>query len=767
MDNQLQSLGGNGVQASIPETFLQTVQQTYERLEGENQILRKSLEDLSREFVQINRKLQTDLRAQNEALQKLDQMPSQAESLLSSLPDASLITDASGNRVASNVAWSSLFGVSQENLDHLRSQSTFPFLSQCFQEPQAFLQIAQGMGGLAERHVHETLNLADGREIEVRSRPLISKQGKSSRIWIFRDTTSLARIRQKLKESEERFLVAAQGANDGLWDWHLKTDELYLSPRWMSMLGYAERDFHNNLADWLNLIHPADKKEFAAKLKEHMARRSKRFRHEYRIMDKMGEYRWVLAQGVLILDEKGDPHRFAGSQTDITEKKRMEKQLIHDTLHDPLTNLPNRILFREHISRSLDRAKAGQGTSFALIQLNLDGFQLINNGMGHLFGDQVLVVIALRLLELAGNTNCVARLAGDEFSILLDTPHNTQSIEEFVNKLINIIGNPIPVNGQDLVLSAGIGVVLHSPHHASVAHLLGDVATAMHFAKAKGAGRWVLFSEDMRAEAVSRLKLETRLRKALENDEIQVYLQPMLRSSDLRITGFEALARWTDTQEGVIHPGAFIPVAEQTGLIIPLGECILRKACLAAVSWFRDGFHNVYVSVNLSARQFQQPDLIARISKVLETSGLPSHLLHLEITESQIMENPAKAIEVLQGLQSLGVGISIDDFGTGYSSLAYLKRFPINTLKIDRTFVMDLPDDSEDAAITRAIIALAHSLHLSVVAEGVETQEQGQFLREAGCEQLQGFYYSRPMPSEQAQAWIKKWEPPEQLSLSS
>ncbi len=585
----------------------------------------------------------------------------------------------------------------------------------------------------------------------------IEWEGDVIRLLVLEDSSEIRRIQMRLQESEERFQLAAQGSNDGIWDWNLKSNEIYFSPRWLHMLGYSESSFTPNLAAWLNLVHPSDKREFSLRLQEYLTKKDSRFRHEYRIQDKTGRFRWVLAQGMLILNDLGVPYRFAGSQTDITEMKRMERQLIHDSTHDLLTDLPNRLLFREELGKHMLHGQNLPPLPFALILLNLDKFQLINNGLGHLIGDQVLIEASKRLSALISESDMVARLGSDEFAMLLSESQTPESVAQFAAKIVSALAVPIQANEQqEIVLSAGLGIVIRSPGHSSVSQMLGDVATAMRHAKVIGGSSWVLFNDEMRAEAITRLQLESKLRKAIDQHEIEVYFQPILNSRTRRIESFEALVRWIDPDKGVINPAAFIPLAEETALIIPLGEYVLRKACLEAIMWHSHGFPELSVAVNLSPRQFQLPNLRDRIAQIMTETGMPRDRLHLEITESQVMENPMQAIEVLKGLRELGISISIDDFGTGYSSLAYLKRFPINILKIDRTFVEGLPLEHDDVEISRAIIALGKNLKFDLVAEGVETLEQANFLQAEGCHLLQGFLFSKPMPAPNVLEWLQK-----------
>jgi len=590
------------------------------------------------------------------------------------------------------------------------------------------------------------------RSLEIRNHPRIH--------WclVLRDVSLFAQTVERLHQLEDRYALALENSSDGLWDWDLQEDKIFLSHRWLNMLGYKENDLRNTLADWMNLIHPDDKRLFSSKLKRFLDDKQKeRFSLEYRIEDRGGSYRWVKINGMLVFNDEGEAVRFAGSHTDITERKRMESQLIHDSLHDPLTDLPNRLLFRENLQKAIGKRKEGYIGAFAIIQLDIDNFQNINNGLGHMVGDNILTTVARRLQKMVSSNDTVARLAGDEFALLLEAAHTEESILFFARKLQESIGAPIENAGQKIVLSASTGIVLSRSNTDSVTRLLVDSATAVHHARNKGTGQSVLFTEEMHEQAVSRVKLEGDLRKAIDRGEIKVYYQPIYDVTGKNICGFEALARWLYESEKMILPGNFIPVAEETGLILPLGAHILEKACEACVKWNQEAEQDVYVSVNLSARQFREPDIHKTVGDILERTGLPPHLLHVEITESQIMEHALRTVEILRNIKTLDVQISIDDFGTGYSSLAYLKRFPIDIIKIDRAFVRDLPTNPEDVEIANAIIALAHSLKLLITAEGVETSEQMKFLEDSKVEQLQGFLFSPAVPESEVMDWLKNF----------
>jgi diguanylate cyclase (GGDEF)-like protein/PAS domain S-box-containing protein len=673
--------------------------------------------------------------------------------LLEGFPLPALILSESGELLLHNSLWLRYFSITEENLATIHRLGVVRWLDAKLEPAGTLLDLHTRAKEHYKVHSQVLPILKDGTEFELHWSPIPFEEGRAF-LWVFEDKSEIKRLQRRLKESEERFQLAAQGANDGLWDWHLKTNDLYFSPRWLNMLGYSEKEFHNSIADWLNLVHPGDKRELSLRLHEHLNKRNSRFRHEYRIQDKAGDYRWVLAQGMLILDEKNEPYRFAGSQTDITEMKRMEKQLIHDSTHDFLTNLPNRLLFREELGKLMQRSSDQSTLSFAIVQLNLDQFQLINNGLGHLFGDQVLLAVAERLGSLVTEADTVARLGGDEFAILLSDRHNSESVSNFAAKVEAILAVPLKVHDQELVLSAGLGIVIRNPQHTNVGQLLGDAATAMHHAKAMGTGNWILFNEEMRAHAISRIQLESKLRRAIDQHEIRVFFQPIIDSESKEVRSFEALVRWLDPEKGIISPAAFIPLAEETALIVPLGDFVLRKACQEVIKWRSLGFPHLTVAVNLSPKQFQLPNLGERIAQILEETGMPRDILDLEITESQLMDNPTHAIEVLNRLKELGISISIDDFGTGYSSLSYLKKFPINTLKIDKSFVDGLPQDHDDVEISKAIMALAHSLKLNLIAEGVETSSQAEFLRSENCGLLQGYLYAKPMPATDVGPWL-------------
>ncbi|MBI4641552.1 MAG: EAL domain-containing protein [Candidatus Tectomicrobia bacterium] len=556
------------------------------------------------------------------------------------------------------------------------------------------------------------------------------------------------RTAEALRESEERYALAARGANDGLWDWNLKTQEIYFSPRWRLMLGYEEHEVGNGINEWFNRVYPDDLERVRKEIALHLEGLTLHYESEYRILHKDKTYRWVLSRGLAVRDIEGQVYRMAGSQTDITERKRAEEQLLHDAFHDGLTGLPNRTLFVDRLGRAIARAKRREDYIFAVLFLDLDRFKVVNDSLGHMIGDQLLIALTRRLEICLRNGDTVARLGGDEFAILLDDVKDLNDATRVADRIQKDLATPFNLSGQEVFTTSSIGITLSTTGYDRPEDILRDADTAMYRAKALGKARYEIFDTTMHARAVALLQLEANLRRAIERQEFQVYYQPIVSLGTGRITSFETLVRWQHPQRGLVSPGEFIPVAEETGLIVPIGEWVLRTACAQNKAWQEAGLPRLSVAVNLSARQFQDQNLPDLIQQVLAETGMAAHDLKLEITESIAMQNIDLSITVLNELSAMGMQVSIDDFGTGYSSLAYLKRFPVSTLKIDRSFVRDIPGDVDDAAITSAIIAMAHSLKLKVIAEGVETEEQLAFLRSHQSDEMQGYLFSRPVPAE-------------------
>jgi diguanylate cyclase (GGDEF)-like protein/PAS domain S-box-containing protein len=553
---------------------------------------------------------------------------------------------------------------------------------------------------------------------------------------------------EALRESEERYALAARAANDGLWDWDLVSNKIYFSPRWKSMLGWEEHEISDNPDEWFRRIHPDDVDRIRALINAHLEEMTPHCEDEYRILHRDGNYLWMLGRALAVRDASGKAYRMAGSQTDITRGKVV----------DVLTGLPNRVLFMDRLGRSFERARCRKDITLALIFLDMDSFKLINDSLGHLMGDQLLVAISGRIestvrsrdsVERFGRNSTIARLGGDEFIILLEDISSALDATRVAERILKELSKPFVIGGQELFPTASMGIALYSPSYQTPEELLRDADTAMYSAKALGKGCYEIFDSDMRANTIARLQLETELRRALERNEFEIHYQVLVSLKTGRICGFEALIRWRHPARGLVLPNEFIPVAEETGLIVPLGQWVLETASQQMRIWQSriPDDPPLLISVNLSARHFLQPDLLKQCRKILEDTQLSHSSLSLEVTESAMMPDPESAIEVMCQLKSLGIKIALDDFGTGYSSLSYLHRFPLDSLKIDRSFVGRIMEDDE---IVRTIITLGLNLGLKVIAEGVETVEQAAKLQELGCEFAQGYYFSVPVNAQEA-----------------
>jgi diguanylate cyclase (GGDEF)-like protein/PAS domain S-box-containing protein len=558
----------------------------------------------------------------------------------------------------------------------------------------------------------------------------------------------LKRAEQALRLSEGCHALVARGADDGLWDWNLKTNEIFFSIRWKSMLALEDSEIGDSPEEWLNRVHPEDIDRVKAQIASHLEGLTPHFVSEHRILHKDGNYRWVLSRGIAIRDAEGRASRVAGSQIDITDRRTAEERWQHDAFQDELTGLPSRALFIDHLGLSIWRTKRPGEYSFAVLFLGVDRFKLVNDSLGHMTGDELLIAIARRLKACLRPGATVSRFGGDEFAILLDDVQDVSNATRVADRIQKKLAAPFNLRGQEVFLTASIGIALEGAENERPEDVLLNAGMAMHRAKAHGRACYERFAVGMRADAVALLQLEGNLRRATERREFRLYFQPIASLEDGAITGAETLLRWQHPQRGLISPAEFVPLTEETGMIVVIGEWALRTACAQARAWHAAGHSDLRVTVNFSARQFEHPNFARLIRTVLKETGLAASALELEITESIAMKNVHCSGTTLSELSAHGIHISLDDFGTGFSSLRYLTRFPINTLKIDQTFVRDLTHDPADAAITAAVITMAHTLKLKVIAEGVETEEQLAFLCSRRCDEIQGYLFSRPVPAE-------------------
>lgn len=560
-----------------------------------------------------------------------------------------------------------------------------------------------------------------------------------------------------LRHSEERFQLVARATNDAIWHWDVATNVVWWNEG-VQNFGYARDEVGSCTEWWHERIHPEDRKRVTSGLYAFIDGDAKFWSDEYRYRRADGAHALVIDRGFIMRDELGNAVRMISSMMDITERKQAEEKINYLAYYDALTGLPNRTLFEDRLPKALSLAQRNE-QMLAVMFLDLDRFKTINETLGHSVGDRLLCGVAERLTSCLRGSDTVARFAGDGFALLLTQISNTEDAAriarrtennavEIAHNILEALRQPFNCEGHALYITASMGIGVYPHDGKDTQTLLRNTGAALNRVKEEGGSSYQFYTASMNAKALQQLVVENNLRLALEREEFVLHYQPQVEISSGRIIGVEALIRWQSPELGLVSPADFIPLAENNGLIVPIGEWSLRTACAQNKSWQEDGLAPLRVSVNLSPRQFEQPDLIETVARVLKETGLSHTYLELELTESSIMKNPERAIETLRKLKEMEIEISIDDFGTGHSSLSYLKRFPIDRLKIDQSFVRDATTDPTDAAIIMAIITLAQNLRLKVTAEGVETEEQLKFLHLLKCGEMQGYLFSRPIPAE-------------------
>ena len=575
------------------------------------------------------------------------------------------------------------------------------------------------------------------RLVDVRVLPV---DGGATLLWL--DVTASAKDDAAAGKVGTQLALAAESANDGLWEWDLRNQECFFSGRWKAIVGLAPDATASHPTDWFSRVHPDDLRSLKDSIRRHLAGDTKSLEHEHRLRHEDGSYRWVSCRGVAAPGASGRPARLAGALIDRLDGPIRE---AHAGLIDPLTGLANRTVFIERLGRRLTELKRRpDGDRFAVLYLDLDRFKVVNDSLGHMVGDELLSGVSRRLEECLRPADLLARLGGDEFAVLVSNLGTEAQANTVAFRIQEALTSPFAIGGREVFTTASIGIALSFSHYDTPDEMMRDADTAMYHAKTSGKARHELFDADMHARVRDRLGLENDLRHAVSNSAFEVHYQPIVLLDSGMCVGFESLIRWQRNGEPV-SPATFVPLAEELGLIEPLGTWVLREACHQFARWQRRYPGRLdYITVNVSSRQLVHQNFLSVVEKAVTDARLEPSQLRLEITETALMENPNGAAQLLRDLRDFGVKIYLDDFGTGYSSLSHLHRLPVDALKIDRSFVKSLLH-VDRPAIVESILALAHTLNTNVVAEGIETDVQAIELERLGCTHAQGYLFSRPL----------------------
>jgi diguanylate cyclase (GGDEF)-like protein/PAS domain S-box-containing protein len=681
----------------------------------------------------IGRDMRDRKRAEREVLQAVTLL----QSTLDSTADGILVIGDGGRIVSYNQRFLEMWHLPQQAMDSGDDRRALQAVVGQLVAPEEFLRTFETLVKRPDAESFDVLELTDGRRFERYSIGRRVEDVETIRVWSFRDVTARVTAEAALRQSEIRYRLLFEQNAAGVCV--SRTDGVIVdcNDTFATMLGFTRAELVGRNMSGL-YANPSEAEELTALLRSVNTLNSVEI--ELRRADRRAL--WVLENLALVGDDTAAV--IHATVVDISDRKRAEEQIEFHAYHDVLTHLPNRKLFTDRLRHSLTRAKRNN-KAVAVMFIDVDHFKTVNDTLGHTAGDELLLEMARRLRECVRDDDTVARLGGDEFTIILSELRHPEDAVGVAQKILATVQEPLTIGGMPIVVSASIGIALYPEDGHDPESLLRNADSAMYRAKEAGRSNVQLCTDEMKKRALERLAVESRLRTAVNDDQLILQYQPQVSLVTGRTIGLEALVRWNDPVRGIVEPASFIPIAEETRLILPLGEWVLRTACNQMKEWQDNGAGPVRIAVNLSARQFQQHDLVEMVRSALHDSRLPASSLELEITETTAMQNGEATVETLLALRKLGVGISIDDFGMGYSSLNYLKRFPITAVKIDRAFVNDLTTSDGDAAIVTAVIGMARSLRLRVVAEGVETAEQFAFLRTRDCDEAQGFYFSRPV----------------------
>jgi diguanylate cyclase (GGDEF)-like protein/PAS domain S-box-containing protein len=686
------------------------------------------------------------------AVDQLQEVETRLQRFLDHSPTLMFIKDADGRYRHVNPEFVRTFGVRTEHVINRRDDEIFPadLAEQCIAHDRAVLQT-----GKPAQFEGTVSGAAGPRTFSVVRFPLGEPGDADYGIGgIATDITDRKAAEESLRESEERFRQLAENIPEVFWMFDTaQSSILYLNPGFARLTGHPMPEYGSDVSSLLVAVHEADRERVAREWNRSAA--VGQYDVEYRIVRADGAERWVHDRAFPVRNAQGEVHRVAGITEDITERRHAQERMLHLAQYDHLTGLPNRALFYDRLRQALAQARRNARVS-AVLFIDLDRFKIVNDTLGHAHGDTLLQQVSERLKLCVRSGDTVARLGGDEFAVILNELSASGDGGLVAQTILNALAEPFDVEGNEIHATASVGIAIYPSDSDNVDTLIRDADTAMYSAKAAGRNVYRYYTAEMNERAREKIQLECRLRGALERKEFLLHFQPKVDLGTGEIAGFEALLRWQPPDAALVPPDRFIPLLEETGLIVPVGEWVLRTACAQIGKWRDGGVRLLPIAVNLSARQFQQQDLCAVIGKMLHEHGVAARFIELEITESAAMQNPQASIATLQELKAMGLRLAIDDFGTGYSSLSYLKRLPVDTVKIDRSFVTDLATNPDDASIAQAIITMAHTLSLKVVAEGVETASQLSFLSAHGCDQMQGYYFSKPLPEGDITAMLRE-----------
>jgi diguanylate cyclase (GGDEF)-like protein/PAS domain S-box-containing protein len=709
---------------------------------------------LTREFVELEALLEDEIAIRQAAEARLREEKAFSDAAIASLPGAFFMFDRNSRMVRWNESFQRHTGYSNEEIADLRAID--------FIAPHDRALVADATRRILER----------GEEVSIEA-DMLSKEGEEAPyafhgrvleiggerycLGVGRDISERRRSEREIRDAKERLDLALAGSSLALWDWDLAANQVYFSDDWMALLGAKLDHVHGVVFRGEQVVgwnHPEDQSKFQAALVNAVKGVSDEFSCEYRVPGVDGSWVWLHSSGkVTERDNHGLVRRMTGTTANITARKEAEERVEFLATRDPLTGLPNRMLLNDRLALGLANA-ARKSTRLAFMFIDLDRFKTINDSLGHDVGDELLKRVAARLTACVRASDTVARLGGDEFAIILENlPADGQEAQSVAEKMITSLAAPIQAGEHQLTTSCSLGISIFPQDGRDAQTLMKHADVAMYDAKAKGRNNYQFFSEAMNAKAQERLSIENFLRLAIRRKELLLHYQPRVGFRTSEVTGVEALIRWRHPRLGLLLPESFIGVAEDSGLIVPIGEWVIDEAFQQVAAWQQKSGRPLAVAVNLSVGQmFDAKRLTGTIEAALAKTKLDPHDVELELTESMLLKNSDEAAAALKRLGDLGIGIAVDDFGTGYSSLSYLKQLPIDSIKVDSSFVRDIGTDPNDEAIIRAIIAMTHSLKLNVVAEGVETEAQYRVLRDLDCDEYQGFYFSKPLPPEEFEA---------------